>query len=53
VVKIRVLYNSGPVWENYFPEQIKEVTFTPFSYFNVFLKNGESFSADKIDTTEQ
>ena len=50
-MKIRVIYSDKEYWEDFDPEQIDEVVFTLFAYFNVFMKNGESFSADKIDAT--
>ena len=37
-MKIRVIYSDKEYWEDFDPEQIDEVVFTPFAYFNVFMK---------------
>lgn len=50
-MKIRVLYSDGPRWEKYSFDEIDKIVFAPCAYFNVFLKNGICFGADKLDVS--
>lgn len=48
MLKVR---NIKGEWKDLNPNDIDKVVFTPFAYFNIFLTNGRSFSADKLNAS--
>ena len=50
-MKARCIYIDGSKWESIKPEEVKQIRLTPFGYLNIEFTDGNIFSYDKLDMT--